>query len=89
MLRAILLQYKRATRRKPRQPLYRKPGAFAHHVVECASHQQNEQQGDRRVEIGVRAMHHRFVETHAEGQQHAKGDRHIHIGASVPHGLPG
>ena len=31
--RAVRLQYECATRRKPRQPLYRKPGAFTHVVI--------------------------------------------------------
>ena len=87
-LGAVGLHHECATRGKPRQSFDRLPGAFAHDVVERSPDQQEEQQRNRSVEIGVRAMLHRLVELHAEGEQHAERDRHIHIGAPMLQGLP-
>jgi len=44
--------------------------SFSHHAIKRAPDQQKEQQRDRGVEIGVRAMLHRLVNAHAEGEQH-------------------
>jgi hypothetical protein len=49
-------------------------------MVERAADQQEEQQRDRGVEIGVVAMLHGLVKAHAEGEQDADRDRHVHVG---------
>ena len=64
-------------------------GPFAHHVIERASDQQEEQQRDRGVEIGVRAAVNRFVQAQREGEQDADGDRNVHVGPAVAQALPG
>ena len=43
-LRAVGLHHERATRREPHQSVNRKPGSFAHHVVERAPDQKEKQQ---------------------------------------------
>ena len=58
--------------------------AVAHHRVERASCEQEEQQHDRAVEIGVFTAGKGLVNAQPRGQQDADRYRHIHIGAAVP-----
>ena len=87
-LRAIRLHHERAARREPDQVADGLPGPFAHHVIQRAPDQQKEQQRDRGIEIGVRAVLHRLVDAHAEGEQHAERDRNVHVGPPVPERAP-
>ena len=59
---------RRAARREPRQAAHGRPRLLAHHMVERAADQQEEEQRGRRVEIGVLAVVDRVVEAQAEGQ---------------------
>ena len=88
-LRSVGLPHRRAARRKPGQSLDGRARPLAHHVVERAADQQEEQQRGRGVEIGVRAVMDGLVEAHAEGQQDADRDRHVHVGAAMTQRLPG
>ncbi len=63
-------------------------GAVAHDVIKCAADQEEEEQGDGRVEIGVRATMDRLIEAQAISQRDADRDRHIHIGASAAQRAP-
>ncbi len=51
-------------------------------TIEIAADQQEEQQRDRRIEIGVLAGIHRLEQAHARDQADADGDRHVHVGAA-------
>ena len=82
-LRSVGLQHRCAARGQPGQPLDGRARPFAHHVIERAADQQEEQQRDRGVEIGMRTVMDRLVEAHAEGEQHADRDRHVHVGPAV------
>ena len=74
---------------KPRQARHGGARPLAHHVVERAADEQEEQQGRRRVEVGMRRVVERVVEAEGEGERHADGDRHVHVGAAVPQRRPG
>src|SRR5262249_24603051 len=82
------LLYQCAARGKARQALDRYACALAHHMIECASDQEKEQERDRGVEVGMRSMMDGLVETQPEYQQYADRDRNIHVGATVPQTLP-
>jgi len=77
------------TRREPHQPLHGLARPLAHHMVERAADQEEEEQRHGGVEIGVGLVMHRLIEAHAEGEKHADRDRHVHIGGAAPQRLPG
>ena len=57
-------------------------------MVERPADEQEEQERDRRVEIGVWPVDHRFVEAQAVGQRNPQRDRHIHVHAPVAKRVP-
>ena len=59
-------------------------GAGAHQVVEVAPGEQEEQQRDGGVEIGMRLAVDGLEQAHEGGEQHAERDRHIHVDAAEP-----
>ena len=62
-------------------------GAVAHHRVERAPCQQEQDQHQDAVEIGIVPAHHRLVETEAGGQDDADRNRHVHVGPpALQHG---
>ncbi len=64
-------------------------GLGAQLVVQVAADQQQEQQRDRRVEIGMPPVDRGLVEADADRQQHADRDRHVHVGAALAQRGPG
>ena len=78
----------RAARREPCQSGNGRPRLLAHHMVERAADQQEEQQRCRRIEIGVRSVMERVVEAEPEGHEHADRDRHVHVGAPMTQRRP-
>ena len=88
-LRSVGLAHRGAARGQPGEPLDGRARPFAHHVIERAADQQEEQQRGRRVEIGVRTVMDRLVEAHGEGEQNADRDRHVHVGPAAAQRLPG
>ncbi|ODT12516.1 MAG: hypothetical protein ABS57_21735 [Mesorhizobium sp. SCN 65-12] len=78
-----------SARREPHQRAHRSSRALAHHVVQCAADEQEEDQRRRGVEIGMRAIVQRVVDAEAEGQRDADADRHVHVGAAVAKRPPG
>ncbi len=86
---AIGAKHDRAPRRQLRQAEHRRARFVAHDVVERAPDEQEEQQRDGGVEIGMMAVRDRLVEAHAVGQRHADGDRHVHVHPAVPERAPG
>ena len=59
------------------------PGA----PVEKAPDQQEEQQGDRRIEIGMRPAADRFPQADSGRQRHRERNRHVHVGPAGAQGL--
>ena len=53
--------------------------ACPHALVEVAADQQEEQQRDGGVEIGVLAAARRLLQAHGRRQRHAERDRHVHV----------
>ena len=61
--------------------MHRLPGAPARAAVEVAPDQQEEEQGDGRIEIGVLFANPGLVQADDAGERHADRDRHVHVGA--------
>ena len=57
-------------------------GATAGPTVEIAADQEEEKQGDRRIEVGMGAADPGLVEAHHAGQNDADRDRNVHVGAA-------
>ena len=57
-------------------------GAGPHQVIEIAAGEQEEQQRDRGVEIGVLGMIDGLEQAHGGGKDNAHRDRHIHVDAA-------
>ena len=62
----------------------RRPRLTARSMIQHPADQQEEQQGDGRVEIGVLAAVDRFRKAHAGDQHNPQADRHVHVGAALP-----
>ncbi len=58
-------------------------------MVQVAPDQQEEQQRDGAVEIGVVAAGEALLHADAGDQDHADADRHVHVGAKLPQGGEG
>ncbi len=58
-------------------------------VVEIAADQQQEEQGDCGVEIGVRPAPQGLRKADRQGQEHADRDRHVHVGLAASQRAPG
>ncbi|MGY3329122.1 hypothetical protein ACVILI_002139 [Mesorhizobium sp. USDA 4775] len=65
---AITAQHDGAARREPRQAIHCGARPFAHDVVKRAADQEEEQQRNGSVKIGVVAMVDGFVEAHGVGK---------------------
>ena len=63
-------------------------GAVPHDAVQPTPRQQEEEQHDRAVKIGVRAVNNRFEQAQGARQDHADRYRDIHVGAAMPQGIP-
>ncbi len=58
-------------------------------AIEIAADQQEEEERDRRIEVGMLLARPRFVQADEAGQRDADRDRHVHVGAAGAQGGEG
>jgi hypothetical protein len=85
---ARLAHHHRAGRGLTQQGIDPGAGAVAHHRVERAARQQEQQQHQGAVEPGLGPVGHRFIERERGRQRDPDGDRHVHVGPPAPQRAP-
>ena len=84
--RAIVGQHDGAAAHPRKQRPDPGAGFAAHHRIKRTARQQEEQQHDCAIEIGMFAPGRGFIQAERDSQQHADGDRHVHVRAPVTQG---